>query len=132
MYKETVMSREKFAKVTGLSPDCQYMYDAALPELEAQAKITWDIAEKAGYEKGVKAQKTPRTDLECELADEEFRREFRIARKDTDMEMYKAGIQKVVEWVENNWKLLRPPSNFAKIEFGYNEWQAFLKEVEKC
>ena len=53
MYKETVMSREKFAKVTGLSPDCQYMYDAALPELEAQAKITWPIAEKAGVKKVV-------------------------------------------------------------------------------
>jgi len=50
-YKETVMKREKFAEVTGLSPDASYMYDAALPELEAQAEITGDIAEKAGMRK---------------------------------------------------------------------------------
>ena len=109
MYKETVMSKE----------DCPYQPEGCKEELWAdlgavyqekfmqgaskQAKLTWDIAEKAGYEKGVKAQKTPRTDLECELADEEFRREFRIARKDTDMEMYKAGIQKVVDYFSRHW-----------------------------
>ena len=104
MYKETVMSAKELAKL-------QEHYSEPTNEsigyerniAEAQAKLTWDIAEKAGYEKGVKAQKTPRTDLECELADEEFRREFRIARKDTDMEMYKAGIQKVVDYFSRHW-----------------------------
>lgn len=56
-----------------------------------------EISFKAGYEEGMKSQKTPRTDLECGLADEEFRKEFHIARKETDMEMYKAGIKEVVE-----------------------------------
>ena len=50
--KETVMKIEKFAEVTGLSPDAFYMYEAALPELNAQAKITWPIAEKAGKHEG--------------------------------------------------------------------------------
>ena len=98
MYKETVMSREKFAKVTGLSPDCQYMYDAALPELEAQAKITWEARQK-------------------EVDEAEQR-----------------GIKKVVDWIMANKSFrsdfMTPGEFYFRIT--ENDWQAFLKEVEKC
>ena len=59
-WEDTVMKIEKFAEVTGLSPDAFYMYEAALPELEAQAEITWhardgeiEEAEKRGAKKVV-------------------------------------------------------------------------------
>jgi len=91
-------------------------------------------AREAGYEEGMKSQKTPRTDLECGLADEEFRREFHIARKETDMEMYKAGRKEVVEWVEEN-KIVRRPfgdiNNDAPeimVIAPESKWQAKLKE----
>ena len=86
-----------------------------------------EISFKAGYEEGMKSQKTPRTDLECGLADEEFRKEFHIARKETDMEMYKAGIKEVVEWIENNklFALVPSPKEFI---IGWQDWQAKLKE----
>jgi len=90
------------------------------------------ISFKAGYEQGMKTQATPRTDLECELADEEFRKEFHIARKDISIEFYKAGMKKVMEWVEN----MKGEEDYTDSEYqrrtsillDKEAWQAFKEE----
>lgn len=67
-----------------------------------KAEDTYDKGFKAGYEEGMKSQATPRTDLECELADEEFRKELRIARTNTNLEFYQAG----QEESDKKWRLI--------------------------
>jgi len=96
--------------------------DITICDATNAAKAQAEISFKAGYEEGMKSQGTPRTDLECELADEEFRKEFHIARKDTNMELYKAGIREVMEWIYNFTENNAVAPNF------YDEWQTKLKK----
>ena len=88
---------------------------------EAQAKLTWDIAEKA-------------------FENERDKFNFWFNKRDEEIKAAeKAGIQKVVDW--GNEKCMRHGHAFRHkgelCSSAYRRecticWQAFLKEVEKC
>jgi len=109
-YKETVMSDEQIIEVTReaiLDEPCSTLPNAIRGIQERaianrQAELTWPIAEKAGYERG-------------------HNDGYGIGLFECKEEAEKAGIQKVVGFVNGNWRDL----NFYKL------WQDFLGEVEK-
>ena len=94
-------------------------------------------------------ERTPRTDLENNLADEEFARQYQDARIKSSWEIkmvelgyitperhkaeleesYKAGMQKVADWVETHHEVTSIWSNtLERWVLIPLEWQAFLKE----
>ena len=100
--------------------------------LDAQLEKAYPIFFEAGYQAGLSQQETPRIDLECELADDEFRKEFHIAWKKDNMEMYKAGIKKGIKKGQRRMiKWLRKGSMDTHthiFQVSEEKWQSYLKE----
>ena len=112
-YKETVMSDEQLKRINDAMPSDAKYGEVFKAIAEAQANLTWDIAVKEGYKKGVKDQ------YECQQIDLE--------------EAEKAGIKKVVDWIkENGHDCNDPEYEGDNWDIPIEKWQAFLKEVEKC
>jgi len=140
---DTVIDLDKYLNDMGWVLSKDGMQYAWLKQaLSKQAEITFPKGERQGYEKGLREQGSPRADLENELADEEFRKEYHIARKETDMELFKAGEKQgidkgrkeVVEWGKRN-NLIPPHINgcYGVIQPSPNcpncNWQAFKKKL---
>ena len=88
--KPPVLSIEKFAEVTGLSPDAEYMYQAALLEFEAQRD-----ADVAYYEPLIEHAKFDGYELALEKLDIEFGKGYEAGFK--GVEQAKAEVAKEID-----------------------------------
>mgnify|MGYP001614744060 FL=1 len=135
--EDTIMSEKQVGDLLSLALGRNYLCSDGseivtidcFPLHKTQAKISFE----AGYNAGLREQGSPRADLENELADDEFRKAYHIARINTDMELYKAGIGEVVEWVNQ----ISGSDEFTAVDGKVYQmltilretWQAKLKEL---
>uniref|UniRef100_A0A6M3Y225 Uncharacterized protein n=1 Tax=viral metagenome TaxID=1070528 RepID=A0A6M3Y225_9ZZZZ len=112
--------------------DCGYL-TGRIQVCDAQLEKAYPIFFEAGYQAGLSQQETPRIDLECELADDEFRKEFHIAWKKGNMEMYKAGIKEgikkgqrqIIKWLKEG----SMDAHTHIFQVSEEKYQSTLKEV---
>ncbi len=114
--KDTVMSQKEIYIID----ECSTVEGDIVPYLNRQVEITWDIAYKAGEESILETipENLPKF-MEDSYADGK-----------------KAGMQKVVEWVESNFYKtsltnIWDGSDIPVLTIKPKSWQAFLKELEK-
>jgi len=93
--KDTVIEkyRSDDGSIADISDHCGIVYEM----VANQAEISFKAGEGMGYERGLHEQGSPRADLENELVDEEFRKQYHIARLSIDMEFYKAGYKQALK-----------------------------------